>query len=254
MLAWVVAVLALELALVALLAAFVADVEALLALVDAELAELAALVAEVLAALALFDALVAEVAAAVALLLALVACVLAVLAEPAAAVAELAALVAEVLAFDAWVLAVEAELAAFVAEVEAWLALVAAAVADEAAAVADAPAAAASTRRNHLAASVLVLMGWAPDDVCCTRHCQMLLVLVSFTMSRTKYMRLAAQFPRFVPSVSPSVGLPWASNARLLPARSAARGSVMLMLVGSVCGALSARSTASAFCCAKMVC
>lgn len=44
------------------------------------------------------------------------------------------------------------------------------------------------------------------------------------------------------------------SNASVLLARTEARGSVMLMLVGSVCGALSARSMASAFCWAKMVC
>lgn len=43
------------------------------------------------------------------------------------------------------------------------------------------------------------------------------------------------------------------SKARVLLARTEARGRTMSMLVGSVCGALSARSVASAFCCAKMV-
>ena len=44
-----------------------------------------------------------------------------------------------------------------------------------------------------------------------------------------------------------------ASNASVLLARTDARGRVMSMLVGSVCGACSARFTASAFCWAKMV-
>ena len=65
---------------------------------------------------------------------------------------------------------------------------------------------------------------------------------------------LAAQLPRLVPSVSPKVGLPIASKPRVLLARSDANGKTMLMVVGSVCGALSARCKPSAFCWAKMVC
>ena len=68
----------------------------------------------------------------------------------------------------------------------------AAAVADEAAAVADVaaadalvPAAAASTSSDHLATSVLVLIGCAPLEVCSTIHCQMLLFDVSLMMSLT---------------------------------------------------------------------
>ena len=82
----------------------------------------------------------------------------------------------------------------------------------------------------------------------------MLLVVVSFAMSRTKYTVLAAQLPRLVPKVSPKVGLPVASKPSVLLARSDASGKVMLMLVGSVCGADSALTKPSAFCWAKMVC
>lgn len=48
--------------------------------------------------------------------------------------------------------------------------------------------------------------------------------------------------------------MPLASKASVLLARTEARGNVMLMLVGSVCGAFSERSRPSAFCWAKMVC
>ena len=78
-----------------------------------------------------------------------------------------------------------AELAALVADVEAFDALVAAAEADAAALVADVDAAAASTSSVHLALSVLVLIGCEPVDVCWVIHCQMLLLVVSLTMSRT---------------------------------------------------------------------
>ena len=54
-------------------------------------------------------------------------------------------------------------------------------------------------------------------------------------------------------AVSPGLGLPKASKARYLPARSALRGSVILMSVGSVTGALSPRSEVSATCWIKMV-
>jgi hypothetical protein len=51
-----------------------------------------------------------------------------------------------------------------------------------------------------------------------------------------------------------AVGLPVESNVRILPALTVDLGNVILMLVGSVCGALNARATPSAFCWAKMVC
>ncbi len=100
------------------------------------------------------SALVALAALAVALLLEFVACVLAV--------------EAEVLALEAWVLAVEAELAAAVALEAAAVAEVEAALALEAAAVALVAAAAASTNRTHLAASVLLEIGWDPEEVWAT--------------------------------------------------------------------------------------
>ncbi len=65
---------------------------------------------------------------------------------------------------------------------------------------------------------------------------------------------LAAQLPRLVPSVSPKAGLPLASKPSVLLARNDASGKVMLMLVGSVCGADSALTKPSAFCWAKIVC
>jgi hypothetical protein len=52
----------------------------------------------------------------------------------------------------------------------------------------------------------------------------------------------------------PIDGLPSASKANVLFARSALRGNIMLMVVGSVCGACNALFKPSAFCCAKMVC
>jgi len=73
-------------------------------------------------------------------------------------------------------------------------------------------------------------------------------------MSRTAYAVLAAQLPRQFPIVSATDGLPFVSNDKTLFARTDALGNVMLMLVGSVCGACIARARPSAFCCAKMVC
>jgi len=65
---------------------------------------------------------------------------------------------------------------------------------------------------------------------------------------------LAAQLPRLVPSVSPRAGLPLASKPSVLLARSDASGNIMLMVVGSVCGACKDLVNPSAFCWAKMVC
>jgi hypothetical protein len=53
---------------------------------------------------------------------------------------------------------------------------------------------------------------------------------------------------------TPEVGFPSASKANVLFARVAFAGNVMLMVVGSVCGACNARCKPSAFCWAKMVC
>ena len=78
-----------------------------------------------------------------------------------------------------------AEPDAAVADVEAFDALVAAAEADAAALVALVAAAAASTSKDHLATSALVVIGCDPLDVCWTIACQMLLLVVSLTMSRT---------------------------------------------------------------------
>ncbi len=89
------------------------------------------------------------------------------------------------LALLAEVLAADAELDALVAEVDALLAEVDAAEADAAALVADVDAEAASTNSVHLAESVLVLIGCDPVEVCWVIHCQILLLLVSLTMSRT---------------------------------------------------------------------
>lgn len=155
------------------------------------------------------------------------------LAEAAAFVAEVDALLADVDALLADVLAAEAEAAALVAEV-----------------VADA----ASTSSVHLATSTLVVIGKAPLEVCAVITWKMLFVVVSFAMSRTKYTVLAAQLPRLVPSVSPRAGLPVASKPSVLLARRDASGNTMLMVVGSVCGADSARVKPSEFCWAKIVC
>lgn len=65
---------------------------------------------------------------------------------------------------------------------------------------------------------------------------------------------LVDQLPRLSPITSPVVGSPLASNASVLFARTDARGKVMSTVVGSVCGACSARCKPSEFCCAKMVC
>ena len=110
---------------------------------------------------------------------------LAVVADPEAAVAEVLALLAEVEALLAWVLAVLAEPDAAVAEEAAAVALVEAAEADAAAFVALVDAAAASTNKVNFAASALVPIGSDPLDVCCVITCQMLLFVVSLTMSRT---------------------------------------------------------------------
>lgn len=79
-------------------------------------------------------------------------------------------------------------------------------------------------------------------------------LLASLTISRLLYAVPEAQLPRLSPITSPVVGLPFVSKARVLLARTDARGSVMLMLVGSVCGACIVLASPSAFCCAKMVC
>ena len=114
--------------------------------------------------LKLLAADVADDAAAVALLPAAVALLAAAVADDAAAVA----LLPDVVADDA-----------------AAVALLAAAVALVAAAVWLVVALAASTINAHLALSVLVVNGCDPDDVCAVIQIKILLVLVSFTKSRT---------------------------------------------------------------------
>jgi hypothetical protein len=99
--------------------------------------------------------------------------------------AELAALDALDAAFVADVEALLADVEAALADDAAFDALVAAAEAEEAALLAEVEAEAASTSSVHLAASVLVLIGCEPVEVCWTIHCQMLLLVVSLTMSRT---------------------------------------------------------------------
>lgn len=81
----------------------------------------------------------------------------------------------------------------------------------------------------------------------------MLSLLVSLTKSRLLYDVPAAQLPRYSPINSPIVGLPLASNANVLLARTVLIGSVMLIVVGSVTGARNARAVSSATCCTKMV-
>jgi len=76
----------------------------------------------------------------------------------------------------------------------------------------------------------------------------------SLTRSRTPYDVPVAQSPRQLPMSSPTVGLPLESNASVLPARDSWDGKVMLILVGSVTGALMDRSAVSATCCTKIVC
>ena len=87
---------------------------------------------------------------------------------------------------------VVADDAAAVALFPAAVALLPAVVADDAAAVAELAAAvalvvalAASTINAHLAASVFVVIGCDPDDVCAVMTINMLFVLVSLTRSRT---------------------------------------------------------------------
>ena len=93
-----------------------------------------------------------------------------------------AALLALVRASAAFVVAV-------VAEVDAEVALVAAAVW---LVVADA----ASTISVYFALFALVVSGCDPELVCASLTMNMLLVLVSFTRSRTAYAVLAAKSPR----------------------------------------------------------
>ena len=132
-------------------------------------------------------------------------------------------------ASPAFVLAVLADAAASSAFVLAVLADDALAVAEFALAVADAAAAfwlvvadAASTISAHLAASVLVVIGCDPDDVCAVTQMKMLPVLVSFTRSLTAYAVLAPQLPRYVPSSCAILRLPLLSKLNSLLARSAA--------------------------------
>ena len=87
---------------------------------------------------------------------------------------------------------VVADDAAAVALFPAAVALLPAVVADDAAAVAELAAAvalvvadAASTINAHFAASVFVVIGCDPDDVCAVMTINMLFVLVSLTRSRT---------------------------------------------------------------------
>ena len=102
---------------------------------------------------------------------------------------------AEALDSEAFVLEVEALDALAVALFALAVALFAAAVADEAAAFWLVVAEAASTINAHLALSVLVVSGWDPLDVWAVIAIKILLVLVSFTRSRTAYVVLAAQLP-----------------------------------------------------------
>jgi hypothetical protein len=153
-----------------------------------------------------------------------------------------------VLAVDADVEALEAEVDALEADVLAALALVAAALAEAAAAVAEAPAAAASTTRPHLAESALVLIGNEPLDVCAVNTMYTLALVVSLIKSRFWYDTPDAQLPRQLPIASPAIGLPLESKANVLPALAVLTGKVMLMLVGSVTGALMPRSAVSATC------
>ena len=88
------------------------------------------------------------------------------------------AVLADAAASSAFVLLLEADDALAVA-------LLAAAVAELAAAVWLVVALAASTINAHFAASVLVVRGCDPDDVCAVIQIKMLPVLVSFTRSLT---------------------------------------------------------------------
>lgn len=144
---------------------------------------------------------VADDAAAVALLPAAVALLAAAVADDAAAVA----LLPDVVADDALAVA-----------------LLAAAVADDAAAVWLVVALAASTISAHFAASVLVVKGCDPDDVCAVTQMKMLPVLVSFTRSLTAYAVDAPQLPRYVPSSCAIDRFPELSKLNSLLARSVA--------------------------------
>ena len=97
----------------------------------------------------------------------------------------MAALLALVLAEDAELDALLALVLALLAEVDALLADVLAAEAEAAALVAEVVAEAASTSSVHLAESALVVIGKAPLEVCAVITWKMLLVVVSFAMSRT---------------------------------------------------------------------
>jgi hypothetical protein len=96
-----------------------------------------------------------------------------------------AALLALVLAAEAELDALLALVLALLAEVDALLADVLAAEAEAAALVAEVVADAASTSSVHFAESALVVIGKAPLEVCAVMTWKMLLVVVSFAMSRT---------------------------------------------------------------------
>ena len=157
------------------------------------------------------------------------------MADEAAAVAELPAAVAELPD-------VVADDAAAVALFPAAVALLPAVVADDAAAVAELAAAvwlvvalAASTINAHFAASVLVVKGCDPDDVCAVTQIKMLPVEVSFTRSLTAYAVDAPQLPRYVPSSCAIDRLPLLSKLNSLLARSVAltvNSDPLITLVG----------------------
>lgn len=177
-----------------------------------------------------------------------------------AALAELDAELADELALDADVEAADALDAALVAAVSAFVSAVSALVSAVSAAACAASAAACaasasatavpSITRSHLAESALELIGVVPLEVCAVLQRYTLELLESLTRSRTVYDVPAAQLPRQLPISSPTTGLPFASNARVLPARDALAGRVIAISVGSVTGALSPRSAVSATCCA----
>ena len=84
----------------------------------------------------------------------------------------------------ALVLLVDAEAALAVALEALAVALEALAVAEVAAAAAEVVAEAASTSKLHFAASVFVVSGWLPLEVCATVAMKILFVEVSLTISR----------------------------------------------------------------------
>ena len=146
----------------------------------------------------------------------------------AALVALVAALLACVVAVLAWVVAVVALDAALVALLAAAVALDAAAVAELAALVADVVADAASTRRSHFPLSVFELIGCEPLDVCDSLLIYILLLLVSFMMSRVTYAVDAAQSPWKFPISVVAPGCPLESNPITLLARAVALSVISL--------------------------